>query len=50
MADDPNKSKEVDMNSPLIPQRKRMAAGKKVDGQHLPGNKAESKPVPKPKA
>ena len=35
MSDNPNKSQEVDMNSPLIPQRKRIAAGAKLTGQSL---------------
>lgn len=41
MSDDPNKSKEVQMNSALVKQKHRMAAGEKVDGQSLP-------PAPKP--
>jgi len=36
MSDDPNKSKEVQMNSALVKQKHRMAAGEKVDGQSLP--------------
>jgi hypothetical protein len=35
MSDNPNKTQEVDMNSPLIPQRKRIAAGAKLTGQSL---------------
>jgi hypothetical protein len=41
MSDDPNKSKEVQMNSAMVKQKHRMAAGEKVDGQSLP-------PAPKP--
>jgi hypothetical protein len=36
MSDNPNKSKEVQMNSALVKQKHRMAAGEKVDGQSLP--------------
>lgn len=36
MSDDPNKSKEVQMNSAMVKQKHRMAAGEKVDGQSLP--------------
>jgi hypothetical protein len=41
MSDDPNTSKEVQMNSAMVKQKHRMAAGEKVDGQSLP-------PAPKP--
>jgi hypothetical protein len=41
MSDDPNKSKEVQMNSAMVKQKHRMAAGEKVAGQSLP-------PAPKP--
>jgi hypothetical protein len=45
MTDNPNKSKEVDMNSNLIPQHKRMAAGAKLTGQSLgSGDKAKTAP------
>ena len=36
MSDNPNKSKEVQMNSALVKQKHRLAAGEKVDGQSLP--------------
>ncbi len=41
MSDNPNSGKEVQMNSALVKQKHRMAAGEKVDGQSLP-------PAPKP--
>ncbi len=41
MSGDPNKSKEVQMNTAMVKQKHRMAAGEKVDGQSLP-------PAPKP--
>ena len=48
MADNPNKCKEVDMNTPLIPQRKRMAEGAKLTGQSL-GSGDKGKAVPSKK-
>jgi hypothetical protein len=36
MSDNPNKAKEVPMNSALVKQKHRMAAGEKCDGQSLP--------------
>jgi hypothetical protein len=36
MSDDPNKAKEVEMNSAAVKQKHRLAAGEKVDGQSLP--------------
>lgn len=43
MADNPNKGKEVDMNSPFVKQHKKMAAGIKVTGQSSPGVAAPKK-------
>jgi hypothetical protein len=43
MSDDPNKAKEVQMNSALVKQKHRMAAGEKVDGQSLPTAPAPAK-------
>lgn len=43
MSDDPNKGKEVPMDSALVKQKHRMAAGEKVDGQSLPPTPAMPK-------
>ena len=50
MSDNPNKSKEVDMNSPYVKQHKKMAAGIKITGQSLssgPDKPKKDKPVKK---
>ena len=49
MADKPTTG-GVDMNTPLIPQRKRIAAGAKLTGQSLDGGKVKSASLPKEKA
>jgi hypothetical protein len=46
MKDKEVKGKEVDMGSPLVKQHKRMAAGKKIDGQSSKGS-ADSAPPKK---
>lgn len=46
MSDNPNKAKEVPMNTAAVKQKHRMAAGLKVDGKSLPPAPAESKKTP----
>ena len=43
MKDNPKKDKEVSMNSELVPQHKRMAAGTKITGKAAPSAKAAKK-------
>lgn len=46
MSDNPNKAKEVPMNTAEVPQHHRMAAGEKCDGQHTPSSKQTGPKTP----
>ena len=46
MSDNPNKAKEVPMNTAAVSQHKRLASGEKCDGQHTPAAKESGPKTP----